>query len=426
MLGDWNGAPPVEVAPQLFILLTIAPAVAAFVATSRAIVQPFALMSRPINMLLQWWSIPRWLRRPAAPTTSTMALPKLVSMLTVSTWNCASLNLPDRVAALHDRATSLGRSDIVFLQEMRLAAPASLPKSNPFLRLHHPYSIEAHQAVLGPDTGILIRNTRWIVEEATHYEHATYARVRIPETEPAVGDATRLLHLWSVHAPANTNDCRDFWNADVPELSRLDASCSNASTAAIVGADWNAVFAPMLDNYPPNRCSPQVPHGLLAQAGLVDVYRTLHPTSTTFTRYHRANGELLSARCIDAIAISTSMMPHIHSVETQPTTSDHSAVSVRLKSSAARRELGPGVWRLHREAHLQPGFILRMGEYAAQLSHNLNQPPIRRWYDFVERIRATSANLSATMSQKLQKKTAKRLQLLQELNTLDIRHGDGT
>lgn len=170
---------------------------------------------------------------------------------------------------------------------MRLSSPETLPRLNPFLQLHHPFVNQAHQAVLGKDAGILLRNTRWIVEEAAYYDYAMYARVCIPESEAAVGHDIRLLHLWSIHAPPATMDRLAFWNADVPELARIDASTLGTHEAAIVGADWNAIHTPLLDTFPPDRSSPQVPHGNLARAGLVDVFRTLHPTSNTFTRFHK-------------------------------------------------------------------------------------------------------------------------------------------
>ncbi|KAJ1029813.1 hypothetical protein NDA13_003053 [Ustilago tritici] len=185
----------------------------------------------------------------ASRTTSTMAPLRLASLFTVSTWNRASLNQQERIATLHDPSTPLGKSDVVFLQEMRLASPTAV------------------------------------------HDYATYAKVRIPETKPAVGS---------------------------------------------------------------------------------------------------------------------------------------NILSVSLAFSAPRTDLGPGVWRLNREAHLQPGFARRMSEYASQLSDNVSHPPIQRWFTFVERIRTASSNISTSLSQQLQKKKAKRTKLVQELNILDIRHGDDT
>lgn len=222
--------------------------------------------------------------------------PRQASALVVATWNCATLNAPDRISALHNRSTLLGKADIVLLQEMRLASPSSLPQSNPFLRLHHPFATVAHQAVLGHDTGILIRNTNWRVEDRKIGDYFTYAKIRIPANEPAFGTDTRLLHVWSIHAPPHDTSRRAFWDCDAPNLSILDAAAPGEHSAAIIGADWNAVHSPMIDNFPPVRDYIGVmPLGQLAQAGLVDSFRTLHPNSAIYTRHHVVRGQLVSA-----------------------------------------------------------------------------------------------------------------------------------
>lgn len=148
-----------------------------------------------------------------AQTISTMVRPKTVlhaSSIFVATWNCATLNNADRIAALHDSSSPFGRADIVFLQEMRLASPQHLPSFSPFLRIHHPFANRGHQAVLGQDTGILIRNTTWEIEETDVSEYSTYARVRIPDSDPAFGTNIRHLHLWSIHAPPRVQDREAF------------------------------------------------------------------------------------------------------------------------------------------------------------------------------------------------------------------------
>ncbi|KAJ1031951.1 hypothetical protein NDA13_002332 [Ustilago tritici] len=192
-----------------------------------------------------------WLKKKAsqiqrATQSSTTVKLKLSSGLTVATWNCASLNNNDCIAALHDRSQPLGKADIVLLQEMRLAAPDSLPLQNPLLRLHHPFSSVAHQAVLGKDAGIIIRNTNWVIETSLIHDYFVYACVRIPEPEPAVGHQVRLLHIWSIHAPPSSQARNEFWNTDAPELSRIDAYAMNQNTGAIVGADRNAVHSPFV------------------------------------------------------------------------------------------------------------------------------------------------------------------------------------
>lgn len=183
---------------------------------------------------------------------------------------------------------------------MRLASPACLSELNPFLQLHHPFANRAHRAVLGKDCGILFRNTNWQVENRLIGDYFTYAKIRIPDSEPAVGTDIRLLHVWSIHAPPASTARLAFWRHDVPNISILDAAASDSRSAAIIGADWNATSSPMLDDFPPARTHSAhgnvLPLGQLAHAGLVDSFRTLHPNSVVFTRHHVVHGQLVSAR----------------------------------------------------------------------------------------------------------------------------------
>lgn len=319
-----------------------------------------------------------------------------------------------------------GKADIVFIQEMRLASPDRLPDLNPLLQLHHPFANRAHRAVLGTDCGILIRNTNWQVESRLVGDCFAYAKIRIPDSEPAIGSDIRLLHVWSIHAPPADQDRRAFWNCDQPNLSILDAAAPGEHSAAIIGADWNAVQNPVLDNFPPMAHSNgMMPLGQLAQAGLVDAFRTLHPNSAVYTRHHVVQGQLVSARRIDSIWTSHSLVPHLQSIETLPSNSDHSIVALSLRSSKQRANLGPGVWRLHREAHLQPGFDLRMSQYAQQVPRVPNQPPVPAWYDYVERIRTATSNVANSQRQQEQKRTSRRNEISNELSRIDIRSGDG-
>ncbi|CDW96678.1 hypothetical protein [Sporisorium scitamineum] len=376
------------------------------------------------------WLSNKLKRNGAARTTSTMAPPtklaSLSSSIAIVTWNCASLNYDDRIAALHDRSTALGKADIVFLQEMRLASPAALPQRNPFTALHHPVQTRAHQAVLGQDAGILLRNTRWQIEARDVQEYFTYARIRIPDSEPALGNHIRLLHLWSIHVPSSVDSQRAFWNADAPQLSRLDVSTLDSSTTAIVGADWNAVSSLVLDVYPSTVTAMKVPSGLLHQAGLVDVFRTLHPTATGFTRFHKVKNQIISARHLDGISITHNLVPHLNSIDTRPSLSDHSVVSVHLGTNRPRSDLGMGTWRIHRDAHRLPGFKLRIQQFAAQQPANVNHSPVASYFTFVERLRAAAATISASLSQRRQKEEAQRHLTLRQLSSLDIRHGDDT
>ncbi|TKY84965.1 hypothetical protein EX895_006045 [Sporisorium graminicola] len=103
--------------------------------------------------------------------------------------------------SLHSPSTPIGKTDSVLIQEMRLVNPAQLPTQNPLSRLHHPFATRGHRAILGEDCGIIFRNTKWQVEDHNSGDYFTYAKIRIPDDEPAIGTNIPLLHVWSIDAP---------------------------------------------------------------------------------------------------------------------------------------------------------------------------------------------------------------------------------
>nr|CDI55444.1 related to Retrovirus-related POL polyprotein [Melanopsichium pennsylvanicum 4] len=72
--------------------------------------------------------------------------------------------------------------------------------------------------------------------------------VTLPDSEAAMGQQIRVLRIWSIHVPPTDNERRDFWNSDDPELSHIDSSVRDENTGVMVGADWNTIHAPTLDN----------------------------------------------------------------------------------------------------------------------------------------------------------------------------------
>ncbi|SOV06864.1 uncharacterized protein UDID_17949 [Ustilago sp. UG-2017a] len=118
------------------------------------------------------------------------------------------------------------------------------------------------------------------------------------------------------------------------------------------------------------------------------------------------------------------LVPYLQNVKTRPSGSDHSVITISLQTSTPRGELGPGTWHLHREAHLQPGFELCMSQFTEQLQKEASRPPIKAWYAFVERVRTTSSNVATTLSQQACKRDLQCNATVQELASIDIRHGD--
>ncbi|SAM83592.1 related to Retrovirus-related POL polyprotein [Ustilago bromivora] len=65
-----------------------------------------------------------------------------------------------------------------------------------------------------------------------------------------------------------------------------------------------------------------------------------------------------------------------------------------------------------------------MSQFAEQLPKETSRPPIAAWYAFVERVHKTSSNIVTTLSQQARKREAQHITTLQELTSIDIRHGD--
>ncbi|SOV03464.1 uncharacterized protein UDID_20194 [Ustilago sp. UG-2017a] len=131
---DSSGAHPARVGLNTSTPSKIAPV--AFATNANALGTSLWHALVPLMMLtIQTLPLSKRKKMVVLPTTSTMA-PKhalFSSTLFVATWNCATLNEPSRTAALHNPSTPLGKAEIIFIQEMRLASPHQLPTTNPLL-----------------------------------------------------------------------------------------------------------------------------------------------------------------------------------------------------------------------------------------------------------------------------------------------------
>ena len=241
----------------------------------------------------------------------------------------------------------LGRAVVVFLQELCLALGPDVPTLNPLFHVHCSLGVAPHQAILvcksnnsasttmteradggfqtrvkkpyrqnkkktqacgqaqtkrnsasvqhlGYNTGILLHNTQWRMKEVNKHAHFTYVRVHIPKSKPSVGTNVRLLHLWSIHSLQSVDEAQGFWHTDAPNLSLLNPATMSATLheAAIIGAGLNAICSPTLDCFLPYAPTQLLPTGLLAQAGLVDLYQVLNPIGTAST-YVTVQGGIL-------------------------------------------------------------------------------------------------------------------------------------
>lgn len=326
-----------------------------------------------------------------------------MGLFTVASWNCATLQPLDRQRFLHDRSTFVGKANIVLLQEIHNIYQLNNNTNNTLMHLHAAFKPRPHIALLAYDTGILICHTDWIVEEVSHTNRSTYARICIPDSSPAIGDKIRLLHVWSIHAPPSYAEFSELWGNDVAGLHRLQPTTLDRSSAAIVSGDWNVVPCLYTDVYPPNTPTNRLPSAPFDLAQLSDVFRVLHPGHLFFTRHHIIQGDLLSSHRLDSIWISCYLVPLLLSAHGLHSPSDHAAVSVTLKTSAAAHLRKVGPWRLHREVHLHPEFAIPMQDFSDNLHTltSIRQAPIAVWCDVKHRIRSASLNFSIQVSNKL-------------------------
>ncbi|PWY97027.1 hypothetical protein BCV70DRAFT_167812, partial [Testicularia cyperi] len=306
--------------------------------------------------------------------------PQPPSTLSLASWNCASINPPGRAHFLHDPDSPLGKADVVFLQELRLSTAESLPHLNPLLHLHRPYAPLPHLGVLTDDAGIIIRHTSWVLETISTSPRSVYIRVRIPDTEPAVGNDVRVLHLWSVHAPPADNEYRNFFTTDQLDLLRVDPSTLPHGEAAFLGGDWNAVPSP--------------------------------PSSGPSSPTHSEPSTLPLPPSPDTMYVAH-----------HPSPSDHAVVLTRIRLSSPREDLGPGTWRLHRDVHRRQGFADRFRRFLEQFPNRIGASPIPLWFALKERLRTAAFHLSIDISRDLALAQRPRLALLEKLERIDIRQG---
>lgn len=161
-----------------------------------------------------------------------------------------------------------------------------------------------------------------------------------------------------------------------------------------------------------------MPLGLLAHAGLVDSYCILYPNGTAYTQHTVHQGVLKSARRLDSIWISTNLSSKVQAVVTTPSLSDHSVVSTSLHTSAEEEDRGPGTWHVHRRAHLEPGYAIRVSRSLQAIPSVINTPA--DWFAYIKRIRTILFNVSLDYSLQRQRRKGKRTKLLLALASIDI------
>ena len=187
---------------------------------------------------------------------------------------------------------------------------------------------------------------------------------------------SQVFRVCCVYAP-NSNPQRNQFLDDV-------SVSIDPSVPTVLAGDFNTVFdRPLdrrgLDPFDVSRESPCALNRLLNACSSIDIWRYLHPTSSSYT-WMRSNGSLSSG--IDFILVPRVWVPSVSSCDIVACPfSDHCAVvmSVRVPEVPSH---GPGVWKLNLSVLNDPEYISLISNFwsdwcAAQPCF----PTLAKWCD---------------------------------------------
>ena len=182
--------------------------------------------------------------------------------LTFLVWNCGGLNAP------HKRASTLSllknkKVDIALLQETHLLRADAGRLANRF------YYTIAFSAATSKTKGVAIVAKRNLPLKVLSSWADDAGRIVITKVE----FHARKIALISAYAP-NTFDSA-FYNTLTTEMLEL------TDYPFIVGADFNAVWDPVVDRSYATRPLTLLNHGLIVWD--LDIWRSVNPSSTDFT-----------------------------------------------------------------------------------------------------------------------------------------------
>ncbi|KAE8222233.1 hypothetical protein CF326_g8414, partial [Tilletia indica] len=287
-----------------------------------------------------------------------------------------------------------------------------------FLGPSHPAPVTA---LLTRDTGIVIRSSNLVVESYAFGTHWCHIQVSLPPPlEPCHPfPPPSLLSIVSVHGPFR----RPQWDPIHEAVTALHSD----SIPCLLGADWNSIADPILDssNARPTNTPWAIPSAFLDPLTLTDTFRFLHPADPGWTYFrisHSSSGPILtSARRLDTIHCSSSLLASLRTTESVHTSSDHRAVVSHFgppPPAPPPREPDPASWHLSWALHpglwQSPGFCAAVRAFAERYSptHDLSTiSPTQAWKLFSHAARDQLHSLSITYG-------ASRRFLLDRLSTI--------
>ncbi|KAE8247985.1 hypothetical protein A4X03_0g6904, partial [Tilletia caries] len=268
----------------------------------------------------------------ARPTVSPSAPPLRLnptsspsSSFSVVSLNCGAGGLRARLFEI-SRASShlLTTANVICLQECHLSSTVAWNDSKALQDALRVSSAPPFRALLGRDTGIIVRDPTLQLSRYGFGDRWTFAL--LTSTDPVFAHSPHLA-VWSIHGPFDPA----AWTPICDAIRRFSTP---ANTPIIIAADWNSVPDPLLDSLTgtPTRIPWCFPAAAIAPSETVDLFRLLRPDDVSWTYARtvtRADGTShTSARRLDSIWGSPALLPLVYSTTVLSTSSDHRAVGV--------------------------------------------------------------------------------------------------
>lgn len=176
----------------------------------------------------------------------------------------------------------------------------------------------------------------------------------------------KYISILNVYAPPGHPT--DFITKAFLEFAELETECS------IVGGDFNCHLNPLIDRMPADSRAPSKRARALVEAceelGLIDIWRTVHPTQTEFSFFSNAHK---SASRIDYFFLSKLMLSFVVSCDMGTISiSDHSPVYLQLLFF--EKQSFSNSWRFNSNLLSDPRFISYF-KSEFNIFYNINKTP---------------------------------------------------
>jgi exonuclease III len=282
---------------------------------------------------------------------------KLAALL-VATLNCNGLGGKPKRDRIFD-ILKLNRFDCIFLQETHVN---SLAHAQEWERHWGGKAFWSFGTPFSRGVEVLFRPNLSFTQNYFHYD--VEGRLLVID-DNINGIDFRLIN---VYCPNQPRPRRVFLNS----LSRFLAG---GKRYLIIGGDFNCVGNVTLDKIGGNRTLGEAGGEILADwrptFNLLDVYRTLYPTSQTTTWF----SPTINVGCrLDRFYVATTLVNSVTNITTNPCAdSDHCMVAIKFNFKISEPTRGPGYWKCNVNTLSDPYFVDDMVGLWKQCSKFVNK-----------------------------------------------------